>query len=137
MVIGLVVVSHGTLAEGLRDAAEMIMGPQTLVRAVGMGPAANLAQLRDEIEAAVQEVGGPDYSLVLVDLLGGSPGNASAYLAVAGTPVVCGANLPMLLEVLTAREDGSLTPRMLAERALDAGKESVFDLGRQLALRKS
>jgi PTS system mannose-specific IIA component len=137
MVIGLVVVSHGTLADGLRDAAEMIVGPQTLFRSVGMGPAANLAQLRDEIEAAVQEVGGPDYSLVLVDLLGGSPGNASAYLAAAGTPVVCGANLPMLLEVLTAREDGSLTPQMLAERAIDAGKESVFDLGRQLALRKS
>jgi PTS system mannose-specific IIA component len=131
---GVVVVSHGTLAAGLRDAAEMIVGPQTLFRTVGMGPAANLGQLRVDIEAAVQEVGGPDYSVVLVDLLGGSPGNASAYLAVAGTPVICGVSLPMLLEVLTAREDRSLTPQVLAERAIDAGKESIFDLGRRLAL---
>jgi mannose/fructose-specific phosphotransferase system component IIA len=98
-----------------------------------MGPAARLDQLRDDIELAVQDVGGPDRCLVLVDLLGGSPGNASAYLAVSGTPVVCGVSLPMLLEVLTAREDDSLTSQALVERAIDAGRESIFDLGRQLA----
>jgi PTS system mannose-specific IIA component len=133
LVIGLVVVSHASLADGLKDAAQMIVGPQELFRTVGMGPAADLDQLREEVEAAVAEVGGPAASLVLVDLLGGSPGNASAYLAVAGTPVVCGVSLPMLLEVLTAREDGDTTPRALAERAVDAGRESIFDLGHRLA----
>jgi PTS system mannose-specific IIA component len=136
-VIGLVVVSHGSLADGLKDAAEMIVGPQTLFRTVGMGPAAHVGQLRQDIETAVGEVGGPDYCLVLVDLLGGSPGNASAYLAVGGTPVVCGVSLPMLLEVLTAREADDMTAQALAERAIDAGKESIFDLGRQLAVQST
>jgi PTS system mannose-specific IIA component len=129
-VIGLVIVSHGPLAEGLKSAAEMIVGPQTQMRAVGMGAAANVDQLRAEIESAVAEVGGPLASLVLVDLMGGSPANASAYLALSGTPVVCGVNLPMLLEVLVARAD--LTPSQLAECALAAGKDSVLDLQRQL-----
>jgi PTS system mannose-specific IIA component len=128
--VGLVIVSHGPLAEGLKAAVEMIVGPQQDLRAVCMGPAADSDELRASIEAAVEEVGGPSSSLVLVDLLGGSPGNASAYLAVGGTPVVCGVNLPMLLEVVMARED--LEPGALAERALEAGRDNILDLGKQL-----
>ena len=130
--IGLVVVSHGSLADGLKAAAEMIVGPQEQFCAVGMDPAADLDRLRSEIETAVQDVGGTHNALVLVDVLGGSPGNASAYLAVKGTPVVCGVNLPMLLELLMARDD--TTPQVLAERALQAGKDSIIDLGRQLSV---
>jgi PTS system mannose-specific IIA component len=129
-VIGLVIVSHGPLADGLKAAAEMIVGPQPQLRAVGMHPAADMDQLRAEIERAVAEVGGAAATLVLVDLLGGSPGNASAYLALRGTPVVCGVNLPMLLEVLVARAD--LTPSQLAECALAAGMDSIQDLRRRL-----
>jgi mannose PTS system EIIA component len=130
--IGIVVVSHGPFAEGLIGAAEMIVGPQTQLRAIAMQPAADVERLRADVEAAVQAVGGPDGALVLVDLLGGSPSNASAYLAVAGTPVVCGVNLPMLLELLMARE--ASTPRALADQALQAGRDNIIDLGQRLAV---
>ena len=128
--IGLVIVSHGALAAGLKSAAEMIVGPQSGVRTVAMDAAADLDQLRSQIEAAVEEVGGVGAAVVLVDVMGGSPGNASAYLAMRGTPVVCGVNLPMLLEVLMQRD--TETPPALAERALQAGRDSIIDLGRQL-----
>lgn len=130
-VIGVVVVSHGPLAEGLKAAAEMIIGPQPMLRTVGMSPAGSLDDLRREIDSALQEVGGADMSIVLVDVMGGSPGNASAYVAMRGTPVVCGANLPIMLEVLMARED--TTPRDLADRAVLAGRNSILDLGQQLS----
>ncbi len=130
--IGIVVVSHGPLAQGLIGAAEMIVGSQAQLRAVAMGPAADVEHLRADIEAAVQAVGGPDGTLVLVDLLGGSPSNASAYLAVAGTPVICGVNLPMLLELLMARE--ASTPKALADQALQAGRDNIIDLGQRLAV---
>ena len=130
--IGIVVVSHGPLAQGLIGAAEMIVGAQTNLRAVSMGAAADMDHLRSEIESAVQAVGGANSALVLVDLLGGSPSNASAYLAVAGTPVICGVNLPMLLELLMARE--ASTPRALADQALQAGKDNIIDLGQRLAV---
>ncbi len=97
--IGIVLVSHGPLAEGLKGAAEMIVGPQECFLAIGMDPAAELDRLRAQIEAAVAEVASDSMgALVLVDLMGGSPANASAYLAAGGTPVICGASLPMLLE---------------------------------------
>ena len=87
---------------------------------------------RAQIEAAVTEVAGNSMgALVLVDLMGGSPANASAYLATAGTPVICGASLPMLLEVLTSREHSSAAE--LAAIALQAGKEGVINLTQVLA----
>jgi PTS system mannose-specific IIA component len=131
-VIGIVVVSHGPLSEGLIGAAEMIVGEQRDLRAVSMGLAADVDHLRTEIESAVQAVGGTNSALVLVDLLGGSPSNASAYLAAAGTPVVCGVNLPMLLEMLMSRE--ASTPRALADQALRSGKDNIIDLGERLAV---
>jgi mannose PTS system EIIA component len=130
--IGIVVVSHGPLAQGLIGAAEMIVGAQTNLRAVSMGAAADMDHLRSEIESAVQAVGGANSTLVLVDLLGGSPSNASAYLAAAGTPVICGVNLPMLLELLMARD--ASTPRALADQALQAGRDNIIDLGQRLAV---
>ncbi|HEX6540808.1 MAG TPA: PTS sugar transporter subunit IIA [Ktedonobacterales bacterium] len=129
-VVGIVVVSHGLLAEGLKNAAEMIVGQQERFRALGMDPAADLDRLRSEIEAAVADVANPDGALVLVDMMGGSPSNASAYLATSGTPVVCGVNLPILLEILMVRE--SSTASDLAELALQTGKESILNLGDRL-----
>ncbi|MHB8595750.1 MAG: PTS sugar transporter subunit IIA [Ktedonobacteraceae bacterium] len=130
--IGIVLVSHGPLAEGLKGAAEMIVGPQECFLAIGMDPAADLDRLRAQIEAAVAEVASDSMgALVLVDLMGGSPANASAYLATGGTPVICGASLPMLLEVLTSREHASATG--LAGIALQAGKEGVVNLTQLLA----
>lgn len=130
--IGIVLVSHGPLAEGLKGAAEMIVGPQERFLAIGMDPAADLDRLRSQIEAAAAEAESLGTGvLVLVDLMGGSPANASAYLATNGTPVICGASLPMLLEVLTSREHTSAAE--LADIALQAGKDGVVNLTQLLA----
>lgn len=131
--IGIVVVSHGPLAEGLKGAAEMIVGPQERFLAIGMDPAADLDRLREQIEAAAAEaaVGDETGVLVLIDLMGGSPANASAYLAASGTGVICGVNLPMLLEVLTTRERTSI--KELTDIALQAAKDGVINLTQMLA----
>lgn len=129
--VGIVLVSHGPLAEGLKGAAEMIVGPQERFLAIGMDPAADVDRLRAQIEAAAAEANDGAGTLVLVDLMGGSPANACAYLATSGTPVICGASLPMLLEVLTSREHMSLEE--LAETALQAGKDGVVNLTQLLA----
>lgn len=130
--IGIVLVSHGPLAEGLKGAAEMIVGSQERFQTIGMDPAADLDRLRAQIEAAAAEVsaGNAAEVLVLVDLLGGSPANASAYLASSGTPVICGVNLPMLLEVLTARQWAGI--QELTEIALQAAKDGVVNLTHML-----
>lgn len=108
----------------------MIMGPQEHLRAIGMRPDADVDALRATIEAAAADVGTPDAVLILADLMGGSPANACAYLALAGTPVVCGMNLPMLLEVLAAREQSSAAE--LAAVALHSGRVSILNLAQTL-----
>ncbi len=128
--IGIVLVAHGPFADGLKGAAEMIAGPQEQFVAIGMDPAADVDALRGEIEAAVAQVGA-DGALVLADLMGGSPANASGALALSGVPVICGVNLPMLLEVVMSREHASL--QELTETALSAGPEGIINLTKLLA----
>jgi len=128
--IGIVIVSHGLLAEGLKDAVEMIVGPQTHFLTVSMQPDTSLASLRTMLERAVTEVASDGGTLVLVDILGGSPANASSYLALHGIQVICGVNLPMLLELLIQRENSS--QRELTAIALQAAKQGVIDLTQQL-----
>ncbi len=127
--IGIVLVSHGPLAEGLKGAAEMIVGPQQRFLTVSMGAAADLDDVRAQIEDAASKVAGSEGLedvLVLADLMGGSPSNACAYMASTGTSVVCGVNLPMLLEVLMNRDD--MSADALAEFALHAGKDGIISL---------
>lgn len=128
--IGIVLVTHGALADALKNAAEMIIGSQEQFLAIGMEPADDLATLRDEIEAAASAFEKNDGVLILVDLMGGSPAKASSHLAFSGTQVICGVNLPMLLEVLVQRE--GVTIQELTAIAMQAAKEGVINLTRQL-----
>lgn len=123
---GIVLVGHGLLAEGLKNAVEMIVGPQERLIAIGMEPGSDVAQLRLRIEEAVMQLRQGDDVLILTDLLGGSPANASFSLMSIGIPVLCGANLPMLLEILTQREHLPLPE--LTRSALQAAKEGVIHL---------
>ena len=125
--INIVVVSHGSLAQALIEAAEMIAGPQEGLFAVEIGPgdsteafSANLTRLLCSVE--------PEPVLVLVDLLGGTPYNVAAQ-HVIGERLECvtGANLPMLLELLMTRDEVPLTD--LAASIERAGHESIKNLG--------
>lgn len=95
-----------------------------------MQPDTNIASLRTLIEQAVFAVASDGGALVLVDILGGSPANASSYLALQGVQVICGVNLPMLLELLIQRENSS--QHELAAIALQAAKQGVINLTQQL-----
>ncbi len=129
--IGVILVSHGSLAEGLKSAAEMIVGQQEGLLAIGMQPGADVQSLRRELEATIAQVRKQGEVLVLVDILGGTPANASFHLASNGTQVICGINLPMLLEILTQREYATL--QELTALALQAAREGVIHLTQQLA----
>ncbi|MHB9144440.1 MAG: PTS sugar transporter subunit IIA [Symbiobacteriia bacterium] len=124
--VGIVLVSHGALADGLVAAAQMIMGPQAAMEAVGLTPAENMDDFLEKLRRAVAAVEQGQGALVLVDLFGGSPGNTAAYLAQAGVEVVTGMNLPMLLEVLGSRDE--MPPKELADVAMAAGREGVHRL---------
>lgn len=125
--IGLVLVSHGKLADGLLDAMQMITGEQEAVRAVGFEETEEVECLMAHVDQAIQEVDQGDGVLILVDLFGASPFNASARLVLSkpGKPleVVTGMNLPMILELAIGRQGMSLAEA--AEQAITVGPEAI------------
>lgn len=130
--IPILIAGHGDVADGLRDAIEMILGgPQEGLAALALRPEEDPAELAGRIEAALDALGvGPDAgALVLADLFGASPANAATSLLQrrAGLQVVTGANLPMALEVLMLRD--SMEAPELAAVAVERGREAIKDAG--------
>ncbi len=120
----IVIVAHGDLGEALVRAAEMIMGPQADLFAVSLWPEESPAALEEKLLATLRQAG-PRPALVLVDLLGGTPFNVAArHLPEGHIACVTGVNLPMLLDLLTARDKESL-PADLAARAVQSGRDGV------------
>lgn len=108
----------------------MIMGPQEALAVLGLEPAQEMEKYRRDLEDAVRRVDQGQGVLVLADLFGGSPANTTAYVLGPSVDVVCGASLPMLLEVLGSR--GGLDLPGLASLAKEAGAAGVVRLAEML-----
>ncbi|WP_298641783.1 PTS mannose transporter subunit IIAB [uncultured Cardiobacterium sp.] len=107
MTIAVVITTHGHAAKALLATAEMIIGAQENVRCVDFVPGENGEVLAGKIRAAAAELDASQGLLLLVDLWGGTPFNASSGIAHddAHCEVVTGVNVPMLVSVLMERED--------------------------------
>ena len=129
-IVPVVLVGHGPLATGLAGAVNMICGPQDRVEVVQLRPEDDTERVAGRLEKALQKmgVGDDDEALIFVDLFGAAPANAAASLMRTHTrlEIVAGMNLPMLVETLLGRE--GMSARDLADRALEAGKESIRDV---------
>jgi len=122
--IGVVIVTHGSLAGALLGTVELIMGKQEQVKAVAFESGQAVADLQMRIIQAVAQVDTGKGALILVDILGGSPYNASAMLMMEQPKIemIVGVNLPMLFEVLPMR---TLRLASVADMALDGGRNGI------------
>lgn len=128
--IGLVLVSHGSLAAGLLDAAQLINGELQQVRAIGLLETEDIDGLVERVQQAALDVDTGDGVLIMVDLFGASPFNASAR-AKLGTPghaieVVTGMNLPMLVELDVQRDDMRLEEAV--SLVLQVGQDGITQM---------
>ncbi|NNC38226.1 MAG: PTS sugar transporter subunit IIA [Acidimicrobiales bacterium] len=122
--IGLVLVTHGSLAAELRKAAEHVVGPMSGMETVCIGPDDDLENARDAIRAAVNNVDGGGGVILLTDMFGGTPSNlAISLLKENKVEVLAGANLPMLIKLSEARESASLSEA--AQIAKTAGRRYI------------
>ena len=124
--VGIVIVTHGDMAEGVLDAARSVTGHSQGSAAVCLRDGDSVDELGPRIAAAVDHVNEGDGVLVLVDMWGASPFNASARLALKGRhpiDVIAGVNLPMVVELLEERTAKSFDE--LVAIALQAGSEGV------------
>ncbi len=102
--IGLVLVSHGRLAEELRLALEHVVGPQEHVATVCIGPEDDMELRRADIHASICSVDDGNGVVLLTDMFGGTPSNlAISLMNRPGVEVIAGVNLPMLVKLAKVR----------------------------------
>jgi PTS system mannose-specific IIA component len=122
--IGLVLVTHGRLAEEFVLATEHVVGRQTAIRAICIGPDDDMERRRQDIVQAVEEVNGGQGVIVLTDMFGGTPSNlAISIMDKADVEVIAGMNLPMLIKLASVRQKGSLAEAV--EKAQEAGRKYI------------
>jgi mannose PTS system EIIA component len=122
--IGLILVTHGTLANEFVVAMEHVVGPQKQIATVCIGPRDDMEQRRKEIAQAIKTVNSGEGVIILSDLFGGTPSNLSISLLDAGkVEVIAGVNLPMLIRLESARKNMSVTDAVAAAR--DAGRKYI------------
>jgi len=122
--IGLVIVTHGGLAGEFRAALEHVVGPQTQMESVSIGPDDDMELRRNEILAAIRRVDSGAGVVVLTDMFGGTPSNlAISVMDEAKVEVIAGVNLPMLVKLTSIRSDGDLVKAV--DLAKDAGRKYI------------
>ena len=130
--IGIVLVTHGRLAVEFRQALEHVVGSQSQIESVTIGPDDDVEQRRFEIIEAVKRVDSGDGVAILTDMFGGTPSNlAISVMSRPKVEVVAGINLPMLVKLAKVREERSL-PDAIA-MAQEAGRKYVTIASRVLA----
>ena len=122
--IGLLIAAHGGLGQGLLDAAVLILGPQAQATAIGVFPGDGREDIVKKIRQGLEQIDGPEGTLVLCDMLGGSPHQVCTLLSEKkGIEVVFGANLPMVVEFFMSR--GSMDLAELTIKVNEAGIKGI------------
>ena len=122
--IGMILVTHGRLAEEFVHAMEHVVGKQSDVATVCIGPHDDREAKRKEIAKAIKQVDTGGGAVILTDLFGGTPSNLAISLLKAGqTEVIAGINLPMLIRLAGARKDMPMAAA--AKAARDAGRNYI------------
>ncbi|APR52751.1 PTS fructose transporter subunit IIA [Sphingomonas koreensis] len=122
--IGLVLVTHGRLAEEFVVAMEHVVGKQERIATISIGPEDDMEGRRSDIAAAITEVDAGRGVIVLTDLFGGTPSNLAISLMEAGrVEVIAGINLPMLIRLGGARKTMKVTEAVAAAR--EAGRKYI------------
>lgn len=122
--IGLVLVTHGRLADEFVVAMEHVVGKQERIEPICIGPEDDMESRREDIAEAIKKVDDGKGVIVLSDLFGGTPSNLAISLMEAGkTEVIAGINLPMLIRLASARKAMKVTEAVAAAR--DAGRKYI------------
>jgi len=122
--IGMVLVTHGRLAAEFIAALEHVVGPQTNIAAICIGPEDDMEQRRQDILDSIAKVEAGRGVVILTDMFGGTPSNlAISVMEKARIEVIAGINLPMLIKLATLRQTESLGAAVTG--AQEAGRKYI------------
>jgi PTS system mannose-specific IIA component len=131
--VGVVVVTHGSFGASLLEAAELVVGPQENVRAVGVPQDSAVDELVVSIRDAVEKCSRGSGVLILTDLFGGTPTTLSLSLLKSfELEVISGVNMPMVVKAIQSRE---LPLAEMAAQVKTAGRQGIVVAGEMLTRR--
>ncbi|MBK18213.1 MAG: PTS fructose transporter subunit IIA [Rhodospirillaceae bacterium] len=134
--IGIVLVTHGRLADEFLGAMIHIVGEQENIEAICIEPDDDMEQRRADILKAVKTVESGDGVILLTDMFGGTPSNlAISVMGEDNVEVVAGVNLPMLIQLARTRLTQSLQDAV--SDAEEAGRKYISVASKLLADRKT
>jgi PTS system mannose-specific IIA component len=122
--IGMVLVTHGALANEFKSALEHVVGPQDGVETIAIGPDDDMEQRREDILRAVERAEQGQGVVILTDMFGGTPSNlAISIMQQRSVEVIAGVNLPMLVKLARVRAD--LGIKQAVNVAAEAGRKYI------------
>lgn len=122
--IGLVIVTHGNLAQEFRSALEHVHGPQKQIETVSICDDVEIDVQRGRIIDAIKSVDKGDGAILLTDMFGGTPSNlAISVIDEAKVEVIAGVNLPMLIKLASVRGDSDIDEAIAV--AQEAGRKYI------------
>ena len=106
---GIVITSHGPMAQGILETSKLFFGEQAQMKACCLSAEDNPDEFVDVLKTAVAEVDTGDGVYVFCDMLFGSPCNCMARIIAEDMEsdkiqVITGVNLAMILQILSVRE---------------------------------
>lgn len=120
------IITHGLFGKELLNSVEMIMGEQEDVKALGLSLGESVDELRNTAEGIILEnqKAGLD-TILLVDILGGSPSNVALYLLKKynNIKLITGVNMLVLIEFLQSRESNELDD--LIKLMINSGTDGI------------
>lgn len=134
--INILILSHCELTKELIKTAEVIAGKQENLFCIDQDMKnENLSSLQEKISEILKKINNEKGTLILTDMLGGSPCNASVLLTKSyNIEVLTGVNLPMILSAIFASRTVQ-NAKELADKVLADGKKSIVN-AKQLLLER-
>ncbi|SCC17732.1 PTS system, mannose-specific IIA component [Gilliamella bombicola] len=129
--IGVLLISHGKMASGMKDSVTMIVGEQDKFEALSLNPGQDINQLKTDLFNCTKSLDSGDGVLVFVDLYGASPYNASMQCVPQwhdfgmNVRVITGMSLPMVINAVCNRD--SLSLQELTKECIESGHENIQD----------
>ncbi len=121
----IILISHGSMAEGVKASLEMIVGKQDHVHVVALTPDGDNRQFEEELLKKMKALNGS--SLIIADLLGGTPCNValSNYLESENVEIIAGMSLPLVIEA-------TLNSTATVKELIQAATTGIVDVKRKM-----
>lgn len=129
--LGILLVSHGKFAEGLKDSIELIMGTPEQFDIASLLAGQDIIEFREKVVQKIKKLDMGEGVLVFVDLFGASPYNVTQYASLVlkeeniQVRTLTGMNLPMLLETLGMRSSHAMED--IVKIAMETGQKGICE----------